>query len=302
MSRPADIVANMVRGWHGDPTGWIAGTRPDSVSAAFWSGGAPEVRTEVTAEPEPDTHILSLMLSSFDAEDVFDGRQSYSGPHRPGMVNLVLAGQRPRGVVTGPFSVLHIYIPTSLPSGLAVTLGESAVELVDPRCAVDRAVERLGRAVLAELRAGLPLARLRMDALGLELAVHLLRRHSSLAGTGRPRRREPAPLATWRLKRVLALVEARLGDDPSLAEMAAAAGVSAYHFLRAFRASTGQTPHAWLAARRVERARALLARYPARPIAEIALDTGFCSQAHMTATFRRLIGITPGAVRRALHD
>jgi AraC-like DNA-binding protein len=75
------------------------------------------------------------------------------------------------------------------------------------------------------------------------------------------------------------------------------AGLSAKHFARAFRQSTGVPPHRWLIEKRIERAKALLLG-GGLSLAEIALACGFADQSHFTAAFRRGTGITPGAYRR----
>jgi AraC family transcriptional regulator len=65
-----------------------------------------------------------------------------------------------------------------------------------------------------------------------------------------------------------------------------------------FKASFGTTPHRYVQRRRLEAAVAALQRQGARSIADIALDHGFASQAHMTDLMRRHFGVTPRAVRR----
>jgi AraC family transcriptional regulator len=115
---------------------------------------------------------------------------------------------------------------------------------------------------------------------------------------------DPAPpsarsLTPHRLRIVEGLIEARLADPLTISEMAAACRLSPGFFLRAFTAAVGQTPHHYLMGRRVAAARRLL-RCTAMATAEIAVLTGFCSQAHMTVCFRNHIGVTPGAYRTAV--
>lgn len=103
--------------------------------------------------------------------------------------------------------------------------------------------------------------------------------------------------------RIARAVRDRLADEllapPSLAELAAPLGLSRYQLLRAFRTSTGMPPYAWLAQHRVTRARALLDA-GLRP-AEAASLVGFADQAHLTRWFRRVLGVTPAAYRRAAY-
>jgi AraC-like DNA-binding protein len=95
----------------------------------------------------------------------------------------------------------------------------------------------------------------------------------------------------------------RLLDDAparpvTLAELAALSGVSRFQLLRGFVREVGITPHAYLVQRRVRLARRLLAR--GLPLAEAAIEAGFCDQSHMTRAFVRQLGVTPGRYRAAL--
>lgn len=112
----------------------------------------------------------------------------------------------------------------------------------------------------------------------------------------------PAParsprLTPFKLRLVQELVDRRLDEPLTMSELAAAARMSRFHFCRAFKGSTGFSPHEYLMHRRVERCRRLLAE-TGMPLAEIALECGFSSQAHMTTCFRRLTGTTPNRYRQ----
>ena len=111
-------------------------------------------------------------------------------------------------------------------------------------------------------------------------------------------RRPPPPprLDDRRLQRVVDYVEAHLERSVTAGELAGVAAVSLFHFTRVFRAATGATPLAYVTARRVARAQAMLAD-PRMPLAEVAFATGFASQSHFGAVFRRHTGLTPGAWR-----
>lgn len=104
-------------------------------------------------------------------------------------------------------------------------------------------------------------------------------------------------LSPPRLKRVIDFVETNLHQSIGLDDLAQTAGLSANHFLRVFKLATGVTPYHYLRARRLERARELLAD-DAMPLAQLALECGFANQAHFTAAFSREIGIPPGRYRR----
>jgi AraC family transcriptional regulator len=99
-----------------------------------------------------------------------------------------------------------------------------------------------------------------------------------------------------RLGRVLDLIEARLGSEISLDELAAEACLSPFHFARRFREATGKTPHRYVTERRIEVAKERLARGYAS-LVDISLDTGFGSQANFNRVFRKVTGLTPGQFR-----
>ena len=100
------------------------------------------------------------------------------------------------------------------------------------------------------------------------------------------------------LRRVEVYVEAGLDRPLPLADLAARAGLSVFHFARAFRVSTGLTPRAFVETRRIARARQLIAG-TTQPLAAIAVDTGFGTQSRLTIAFKRATGFTPAAWRRS---
>jgi AraC family transcriptional regulator len=99
------------------------------------------------------------------------------------------------------------------------------------------------------------------------------------------------------------LIIASLADatvpSPTLGRLASAACVSVNHFIRAFHQQTGVTPHRHVVLRRLGHGMALLKK-PGKSVAEVADDAGFATPAHFIATFRRTMGVTPGAFRAAL--
>lgn len=111
---------------------------------------------------------------------------------------------------------------------------------------------------------------------------------------------EPAPLviSSTRIKRALDYIEANYATNVSVAEIASAAGgISAFHFAHVFRSAMGRAPYQCVVERKLYQARSLLTETP-EGIAKIAYVAGFASQAHMTETFSRRIGVTPSQFRR----
>jgi AraC-like DNA-binding protein len=107
----------------------------------------------------------------------------------------------------------------------------------------------------------------------------------------------PSLVQARRVARAVRYVDAHSAGDCSLEVLAAEARLSRYHFLRVFRAMTGQTPRQYVIATRL-RAAASALRVSRTPITRIALDAGFGDLSHFTASFARAFGASPGAYRR----
>jgi AraC-like DNA-binding protein len=93
------------------------------------------------------------------------------------------------------------------------------------------------------------------------------------------------------------VLDERFVAPPSLQGLAELVGMRPFPLLRAFRAETGFPPHAYVNQVRVRRTRELLEA--GLRLSDIAARTGFADQAHMTRHFKRIIGVPPGAYRRA---
>lgn len=120
------------------------------------------------------------------------------------------------------------------------------------------------------------------------------------------RRVEPTPaspppargvLAPWQVKQVATFVDAHLDQRILVEHLAQRARLSASHFCRAFKTTTGETPHAYVMRRRLERAQALILETD-DSLSQIADACGLSDQAHLTRLFRRHLGITPHQWRR----
>jgi AraC family transcriptional regulator len=98
---------------------------------------------------------------------------------------------------------------------------------------------------------------------------------------------------------VIEFIEANLGEDLTLTDVASVAHLSTFHFARAFKLSVGQTPHQYISALRLDHAKSLLASSE-RSVSDISAAVNFSSQAGFTKAFRRAVGVTPGQYRRSV--
>ncbi len=104
---------------------------------------------------------------------------------------------------------------------------------------------------------------------------------------------------TRHLLRAKDLADARYADPLTVSDLAAAARLSPAHFSREFRRAFGETPHAYLLTRRLERAAALL-RMTDHSVADICTAVGLSSVGSFTTTFTRVYGTSPTAYRSSL--
>jgi AraC family transcriptional regulator len=104
-------------------------------------------------------------------------------------------------------------------------------------------------------------------------------------------------LADWQMKRLKAYVDCHLGETIHLTDLSEVAQRSKSHFCRIFKRSFGQTPHDYVTARRLERAKTLMLQSDEQ-LCVIAALCGFTDQAHLSRLFRLHSGETPAAWRR----
>jgi len=137
---------------------------------------------------------------------------------------------------------------------------------------------------------------------GQPMLAHLISSAGDVAAStvvaSRPRIRGGLPPRASR--RVREFVEEHLEENISIQALASIAGLSMYHFARAFKQSEGMTPHEYLIHCRVQRAKDLLAETDL-PLSEIALASGFSDQSHCARRFREHVGVTPSSYRWSLR-
>ena len=129
----------------------------------------------------------------------------------------------------------------------------------------------------------------------LHLLIRLIARHAAAPPPLRPTGREHRGIG-----RAIDTIAARYGEDLALEDLAAAAALSPFHFIRVFTRATGLPPHAWLMQYRAHRARVMLRQ--GLPIDDAACRAGFADQSHLNRVFKRLFGYTPGQYSNSVQD
>lgn len=150
----------------------------------------------------------------------------------------------------------------------------------------------LARRIRLQLCAERP-ARAYVEALCIALLVEMFR--PIVTRLGKPP--DKAPLDRRAIDMLLGYIDANLDGNLTIGHLAELVGVSPDRLGRAFKKAVGDSPHSYVIQRRTDAARRLLASGEGT-LAEIAFATGFSSQSHMTTAFKKVLGVTPGAVRR----
>src|SRR5215471_10089641 len=161
----------------------------------------------------------------------------------------------------------------------------------------DPQLENIAWALKAEMESGYPCGRIYVDSLAVSVAARLLRFHSSILVEPEVKSRR---LSDRKFRQVLEYIEANLDRNISLADIASVTGLSVSHFKSLFRESAGVPAHQYLIRRRVERAKHLIAE-DKMPISQVAFETGFAHQSHLARHMRRLLGVSPKALRETLR-
>jgi AraC family transcriptional regulator len=143
-----------------------------------------------------------------------------------------------------------------------------------------------------ELLTGGPGGRLCAESLANVLVVQLIRQLSNRKGLSGDVRGTGGRLPRQALQAVEEYIHAHLDQSISLAELAAVAHLSEFHFARLFKQTTGLPPHQFVIHQRIERAKRLITA-GRLSLAQIAIEVGFSDQSQFTRHFKRLVGVTP---------
>ena len=253
-------------------------------------------RTDQPAGDYPDPAVpnysVILLTAGRGCEgraDMGSGRQTFA--MLPGAVGVAPPDTACDYTQHGPNGLQVVGIPKSVVAALSEQATGRPVADLGPchQFFRDPLVERLCLRMWAEAGGDPSTAALACDATLTALVSALLVR------AGRPPKPlvRTNPLVGPRLTRVIDYVHDNLDAGIRLADLAAVARLSEFHFARLFERSVGLAPHQYVIAQRVERAKTLIAE-GRLTLAMIAAEVGFADQAHLTRHFKALVGCTPG--------
>jgi AraC family transcriptional regulator len=196
-----------------------------------------------------------------------------------------------------PMDTVRLYVPrVAIQDFVGEEFGSSEVYLKSPQQVIrDPILYHIGACISALLEHPEESNSLLVDYIALSLQNHLYRTYSATPASS-PRAR--GGLAPWQERRAKEAMEADFDKEITIARLAYDCRLSASQFGRAFRQSTGCTPHRWRLQRRVERAQVLLLTSD-KTLAEIASSCGFFDPSHLTRAFSQTVGTSPGLWRRA---
>ncbi len=212
-----------------------------------------------------------------------------------GGVGIYDLESNPRTRNPGRVDWVHYHVPRAMLDAFTDDAEASRIQTLE--CFhghVDPALHHMTEMMLPSVDSPQSFSELFLDYFRLLFCAHVAHTYAPSFGA---RREYRGGLAPWQQRRATELLAEHLDGSLSLATLASECGLSVSHFAKAFRQSFRTSPHRYLVLRRVEKAKALLAR-SACPLSEVALQTGFADQAAFTRTFGAIVGSPPGQWRR----
>jgi AraC-like DNA-binding protein len=206
----------------------------------------------------------------------------------------------PVALLDKPIHHLFFYLPRGAMDAIAADTESQRIDDLNhkPVGIDDDAIASLGRVLLPALSNPNRANQLFVDHVLFALGIHVAQTYGSMQPLLSPVR---GGLAAWQVRRAKEILSANLDGRVPLQEVARACGLSVSYFSRAFRRSIGTAPHKWLLTLRVDAAKQKL-RNSRLSLRDVALACGFADQSHLTQVFTRIVGVSPGAWRRALDE
>ncbi len=286
--RPAD--AEMARVLKTAPLNIASALDPSSGGIAHWKHGA----LHDVVQPMAD-HVIMTYINTLQPLERRAGRSTATGVARPGVVTIIPAGTSARWDICGVVDVVQLYLPQATIERVAAEANNaSSTELLERTGHLDPITSRLLTTAAEALEGNTTLDAMFRQQLTDLLATRLLAAHAGMPVAPPPASGGLPPRV---LRRAIERLRSESDADVSLAALAADAGLSRFHFCRAFKESTGMPPHAWLRQYRLEQAKAML-RDPSMSVIAVAVALGYASQTAFAAAFKKMTGVSPREFRR----
>ncbi|SDI08785.1 transcriptional regulator, AraC family [Bradyrhizobium sp. Rc2d] len=243
-------------------------------------------------------HVIMAYNGVVQRMERRSGRSVEVGTCRHGVVVIIPAGLSARYDIPRPVDVVQLYLPPAMLQRVADDAETpTPTDLLVRTAHPDPITSRLLLSAADVLEGNGPL-----DTLFRQQVTELLATRVLAAHTGSPIAFQPTMggLSPKVLLRAIGRLRSDSDADVSLAALASDAGLSRFHFCRAFKESTGLSPHAWLRQHRLEQAMNML-RDTHASVVSVAAALGYSSQTAFAAAFRKMTGETPSDWRRRLQ-
>jgi AraC-like DNA-binding protein len=248
--------------------------------------------------PREDAYLVGVQLRAVPEHELWmDGRPVRREPIAAGVTSFYDLRRDPVALLISPYHCLMFYFPRAVFDAVADDGEVGRIGDLRPRPGIgsdDPTMRALAMSLLPALERPAQVNRLFFEHVTLAGAAHIARTYGGMQASRLPSR---GGLAPWQVRRATEILSANLDGEISQKQIASECGLSAGHFSRAFKESTGLAPHRWLLRRRVEVATDLLLS-SRMSLTDVALACGFAHQSHFTRTFSREIGMTPASWRR----
>lgn len=262
----------------------------NGLGAAVWTNSHGSASYE-----KPGHHTLSFYLNGGqNTKRCISGGDMYGGENK---LCLMPQDHRSSWAFADPFSFFHFYFEQKHLQDFAEQVFDKEgrhIELKECTFVDDPFVIQLIRQTMMQLDWRSDTDKLMMSHAQQMLLLHLVRRYCQQPLFFPPVK---GGLSPQNQRRVADYIEAHLPQTLSLGELANLVQLSEFHFARMFKASFDCTPHQYVLARRIAKAKALLEEN-ILTLTDIADASGFSSQQHLTMQFKQRVGVSPAAYRR----
>ncbi|WP_246777114.1 helix-turn-helix transcriptional regulator [Microvirga sp. VF16] len=251
----------------------------------------------VLIEPEAAFSASYKLKDVEEHEFWLNGRMRYARGFAAGTVSAADLSEDPRSRIRGPYDGVQFYMRKEALDDLAYERGASPVSAL--RALPDTPDPILGSMCAFLLSAPPELAQtnqLFVDQLALSLLTYFA---EGYGGMHLPPVPDTGKLASWQERRAKEIMHSRLAARVTIADVARECRLTPSYFAKAFRRTTGMSPHQYLTHIRVQEAKSLLSS-STLSLADIALICGFGDQSYFTRVFTRCVGSSPGVWRRSM--
>ncbi len=237
-------------------------------------------------------HCFALLVDGPASMEVIRGSSLFNVVAAPGQMHVRPANFKVTARSDGPREFVQVALDQSrLVNAVSGEPLGGEVNFRAELCVDDPQLRCIIEALAAEAEAGGPNGSLFVDSLTTALAVHYV---SSYADMPEQDADLSKRLSRNQLARIVEYMEAHLGSNLTLEDLAHEIGMSKYYFSRIFKEETGSTPYQFFLSKRLERGRRLLTE-GRKSITEIAHHLNFSDQSHFSRVFRKKYGINPKA-------